>query len=325
MTIWKGNERPRAVIIGAGGQDGHYLTKHLASLGYRIVGVERDQLKIGSTSKPFSIFDTAAMANLISAERPHEVYYLAAHHHSSEEDAEAFSRLFDQSYKVHCAGLINVLDAIAKFNPTTRLFNAASCLIFGQPKSAPQNEETPFAPTCAYGLTKAMGAGICRLYRQDRGIFCASGILYNHESPRRSKKFVTRKITRAAVEISCGMQSKLELANLDVRVDWSSVDDVVRAMHAMLQIESPQDFIIASSQLHAVRDFVDHAFSMLDMDYRQYVIEMPSLLRREARHVPLVGDTAQIKIVTGWKPLVSFHDLVSTMIAAELSTAEADK
>lgn len=309
----------RAIIVGAGGQDGTYLREHLAALGYTVIGINRDHVVSGSERRAFSIVDSAAVAGLLAAEKPHEIYYLAAHHHSSQESTETLRRLVDMSYDAHCRGLLNVLDAIVTVSPSTRLFYAASSLVFGEPATSPQTEDTPIAPICAYGVTKAAGMDYCSLYRREKGVFCCSGILYNHESPRRATRFVTRKIVQAVRAIKADRGAKLMVGDLDVQVDWSFAGDVVRAMHAMLQTDSPRDFVIASGTLHTVREFVDRAFSAVQLDYREHVVLASGLLQRNSRKIPLRGDAGRLRATTGWSPRVSFEGLVDMMVQAEMT------
>ena len=313
------NGARRAIVVGAGGQDGSYLTDHLTSLGYTVIAIKRDHLVAGSARRPFTILDPAAVMDLIKAERPDEVYYLAAHHQSSQESVGPLRQLIDTSYDVHCRGLLNALDAIVAASPHTRLFYAASSLVFGQPSTSPQNEDTPMVPICIYGVTKVAGMGICRAYRREKGVFCCSGILYNHESPRRGTRFVTRKIVQAARAIAAHRSAKLQLGDLDAEVDWSYAGDIVRAMHAMLQINSPCDFVIASGILHSVRDFADRAFSAAELDYRNHIVQASDMLQRVPRKTPLKGDSTRLRDATGWRPLVSFQELVDMMVRAEMT------
>jgi len=308
-----------AVIFGAAGQDAYYLQGHLTLTGYRVIAIGRRGVLTEGMQGPFDVLDPAAVLNLIEVERPDEFYYLAAHHHSSHEEQGTLRELFDTSYDIHCRGLLNVLDAIAAVSPETRLFYAASSLVFGEPPMAPQNEDTPMAPICAYGITKASGVGLCRLYRRQRGIFCSAGILYNHESPRRGLRFVTRKIARAAAEIYRGEQSTLTLGDLDADVDWSFAGDVVRAMHLILQIDTPGDFVVASGTLRTVREFAARAFAATGLDYRKCVAESPSIIQRARRSIPLRGDSSRLTAATGWKAHTSFEELVDMMVRAELS------
>lgn len=309
----------RAIVVGAGGQDGSYLTEHLASLGYAVIGITHGTLAVGVARRPFNILDAQGVVDLIRTERPDEIYYLAAHHHSSQENTESLRQLIDLSYDVHCRALLNFLDAIVAVSPMTRLFYAASSLVFGEPSVSPQNEDTPLAPICAYGITKATGIGLCRLYRRDQGIFCCFGILFNHESPRRAPRFVTRKIVQAVRAVQADRSNKLVLGDLDAQVDWSYAGDVVRAMQAMLQLDAPTDFVIASGTLHSVRNFAELAFQTAQLDYRDHVVQASGTLPRAVRKIPLHGDPNRLRSATGWRPGVSFEELVDMMVRAEMA------
>jgi GDPmannose 4,6-dehydratase len=306
------------VVLGSAGQDGHYLTDYLATIGYRVVGIGRGRLLSGSEPRPFNLLDPADVIDLVRTERPGEFYYLAAHHHSAAEQQGTLRELFETSYDVHCRGLLNVLDAVVAVSPGTRIFYASSALIFGEPSHAPQREDTPMRPICAYGITKLAGMGLCRLYRGGKGVHCSAGILYNHESPKRGVRFVTRKIARAVAEIYRGERSSLTLGDFTAQVDWSFAGDVVRAMHAMLQVDMPQDFIIASGKIHTVREFAARAFAVAGLDYRKYVVEDPALIQRSRGGARLLGDPSRLIAATGWKPQASFEDLVDMMVKAEL-------
>jgi GDPmannose 4,6-dehydratase len=311
-----------AVVVGSSGQDGYYLSKQLIQSGYRVIGINRSGITGPPNTRPFDILSNSSVANLIANERPAEVYYLAAYHHSSDEITGALAPLLRQSFDVHCQGLINFLDAIASRSPDTRLFYAASSLVFGEPAESPQNENTPMVPICAYGITKSLGIEICRLYRREMNIRCCSGILYNHESPRRDARFVSQKIARAVADIHKGRSSKLVLGDLEAKVDWSFAGDAVRAMHAMLQNDDPQDLIIASGKLHSIRDFVSKAFAVAGMDYRSYVEQSSSVLPRPARRLPLHGDPSRLKALSGWQPEVPFDALVAMMVENALAAEQ---
>lgn len=308
-----------AVIVGAEGQDGTYLAEYLAGLGYRTINIGRDHVVSEFGRRPFSISDSGAVAALIEAEQPDEIYFLATHHHSSEQKPGNLRELIDLSYAVHCRALLNVLDAIVAASPRTRLFYAASSLVFGEPSFAPQNEDTPVSPVCAYGTTKATGMEYCDLFRRERGIYCCSGILYNHESPRRAPRFVSRKIAVAVHAIQKDRRRKLTIGDLNAQVDWSYAGDVVRAMHAVLQSGAPCDYVVASGTLHSVRDFVERAFRTVGLDYCEHVVESSGLIQRNRQKIPLQGDPSRLRAATGWAPAVSFDELVEMMVREEIA------
>lgn len=310
--------RKRSLIIGASGQDGYYLGQLLERCGHDVVRAGRSVVTLAGQGRPFDILDARLVLHLIAELQPDEVYYLAAHHHSAQEDTEAYPVLLMQSFEVHCQGLCNTLEAIKTASPVSRLFNASSSLVFGEPVVAPQDETTPVIPVCAYGATKAAGMAICRRYRRDHGIFCSSGILYNHESPRRDAKFITRKLVKAAVAASRGQCDKLVIGSFDGQVDWSAVEDVVAAMQAMLACDRPGDYVVASGVLHTVRDFAAGAYAMVGLDYRQFVEEDPNMLKRRPHAVPLQGNSGLLRATTGWQPRISFESLIESMVKSEL-------
>ena len=308
-----------AIVVGAGGQDGHYLCRELTTRGDRVVRIARSGIYGDMSQRPLDILNADAVADLVREVLPDEIYYLAAHHHSSQEGTGSLRALLDESYQIHCVGLQNCLNAMSVVRRETRLFYAASSLIFGDPAESPQTEDTPMAPFCAYGVTKLNGVGLCRAYRANEGLFASAGILYNHESPLRHRDFVRRKIACAVADIYRGRGSRLELGALDAQVDWSAAEDVVRAMMAMLSVDEPRDFIVASGVLHTVRDFVARAFSLVGLDYRDHILEVPRILHRPLRKRPLCGDSKRLRLATGWQPKLSFDDLVELLVQAELT------
>lgn len=313
--------RPRcSIVVGAGGQDGHYLCRELKARGDRVVRVEREGVSGDAEKRQMNILDAGAVRNLVGEATPDEIYYLAAHHHSSQQDPGSLRALLEQSYAVNCIGLLNFLDAMRAVRRDARLFYAASSLVFGDPERAPQNEETPMAPICAYGITKLQGMGLCRVFRANEGLFACAGILYNHESPRRDRSFVTRKIACAVADIHRGREDSLELGALDTEVDWSAAEDVVLAMMAMLSLDEPHDLIVASGVLHSIRDFAARAFAVAGLDYRRHVVETPGLLHRSSRRRPLCGDSRRLRTATGWRPKLSFDALVERMVRSELES-----
>jgi GDPmannose 4,6-dehydratase len=312
----------RAVIIGAMGQDGYYLSALLERVGYQVVGIGRDVLKTGRDERRFDVLDFHQVSDLIMELRPQEIYYLAAHHHSSQEQIAGVPDLFAESFRVHCLGLANVLEAIKIHSSRSRVFYAASSLVFGEPASAPQSEQTPFSPICIYGITKVAGIDLCRMYRRDHGIFCCAGILYNHESPRRPEKFITRKLVKAAVAASRGQLAKVTVGNLSGQVDWTAAEDTVRAMHAMLQLDAPEEFVVASGEAHTVREAAELAYSLVGLDYRNFLEESETVLHRPTRRVPLVGDSSLLRKRAGWRTEISFEQMLEAMVRAELGADE---
>jgi len=308
-----------SVVIGAGGQDGHYLCRELTTRGDRVIRIARTGVYGDVAKGPLDILDAEGVAELVREVLPDEIYYLAAHHHSSQEGAGSLRTLLVESYNIHCVGLQNCLNAMSTVRREARLFYAASSLVFGDPTESPQTEDTPMAPFCAYGVTKLNGIGLCRAYRASEGLFACAGILYNHESPLRHRDFVTRKVACAVADIYRGHGSRLELGALDAQVDWSAAEDVVRAMMAMLSLDEPREYIVASGALHTVRDFVARAFSVVGLDYRDHIVETPGILHRRLRKRPLCGDSKRLRMATSWQPKLSFDDLVELMVRSELT------
>lgn len=302
---------PVAIIVGSGGQDGQLLHSHLSALGYSVIGLNRGNIDILSAND---------VSNLISESQPAEVYYLAAYHHSSEDKIIDDATLFHNSFNVHVHGLVNFLDAIAKYSAKSRLFYASSSLIFGNPQDEIQSEDSKLNPENPYAISKVAGMMACRFYREHKDIFAASGILYNHESPLRSPRFVTRKIIQAAVNIYRNGHGKLRLGNLDGKVDWGYAPDFVDAMHRVLQISVPQDFVIATGNGRSVREFASLAFSLLDLDYCKYVISDSDVLSRNSSL--RLGDASLLRQKTGWEPKTSFENMVAIMIESEMTSTK---
>ena len=298
-----------AIITGSNGQDGSYLTAHLTQLGYRIIGIDRGPSMLDLT-------DTAAVFDLVRTTAPNEVYHLAAHHHSAQESQADELSTYRQSHDVHVIATANLLEGLRRFQPVGRLFYAASCHLFGATPTTVQDETTPFLTDHSlYAITKRAGVDLCRYYRHQHHLFAAVGILYNHESPRRGAQFVSQKIAQAAAAIARGGQQRLALGNLDAAIDWGFAGDYVTAMRQILQLTTPDDFIISSGETHTVRDFVVEAFACVGLDWQAHVVVDPGLLRTP-RQIPLVGNHAKLSRLTGWQPTTSFRDLVREMVTS---------
>jgi GDPmannose 4,6-dehydratase len=298
----------RVVIVGSGGQDGRLLESRLRADGCEVTGVRRD----GGPN----LADRAGISEAIRALQPAEVYYLAAFHHSSQEHTAVDPpAVFARSFEVHVTGLIHYLDAIRLRSPATRLFYAASSLVFGEPPAPVQTEETPFNPRCAYGISKAAGVHCCRHYRQAHRVFAATGILYNHESSYRQEKFVSQKIVQSALRIRHSRQEQLILGDLSAQIDWGYAPDFVDAMTRILALDAPDDFIVATGETHSVREFVEIVFGRLGLDWRSHVTEDPTLLGR--RKTPMTGDASRLRQRTGWKPSVTFAEMIATLLPPE--------
>jgi GDPmannose 4,6-dehydratase len=298
---------PEALLIGCKGQDGSYLSQLLSENGYSVTGIGRS----------FDVTNTTEVRRLVAHTQPAEIYYLAAFHHSSEDPPVDDNELIATSLAVNTIGLNAVLGAVVSESPASRLFYAGSSRMFGDPATSIQNEDTPYRPACAYGISKTAGAEICSYYRRARHVFATTGILYNHESPLRPPKFISRKIVRAAVSIARGSRQKLVVGNLDSRVDWGYAPDYTRAMWRILQLEQPSDFVIGTGILHSVRDFLQIAFAELKLDWQEHVTQNASSLTLKSPNATLCADSSKLRARTGWRPEVDFHQMVRLMLAAE--------
>jgi GDPmannose 4,6-dehydratase len=289
-----------ALIVGSAGQDGTLLAAHLRERGYEVRGA-------GNVART-----AAEVGELVAG--VDEIYYLAAFHHSSEDSPIETRALFEKSHAVHVEGLVHFLDAIRSRAPHAKLFYAASSLIFGDVSESPQTEDTPFRPTCAYGITKTAGVHLCRLYRHAHAVYASVGILYNHESPLRADRFVTQKIVKAAHAIKRGTQDRLVLGNLAAEFDAGYAPEYVDAMHRILALPAPDDFIVATGERHSIREFVELAFAHVGLDWTKHVEENRALITR----APLVrvGDASKLARATGWRPTTTFPELVRVLMDA---------
>lgn len=309
----------RAIVIGAAGQDGIHLTLHLAGLGYEVLRVTRNSIThVDGETQPFDILDSGQSMQLLKSAQPREIYYLAAHHHSAEEAETNPAEVALRSMRVHFDGWVNVLESVRSESPTTRAFLASSVLVYGELGESPQSETTPMVPNTPYGISKLAAMGACRTYREQYGVYAACGILFNHDSPLRPASFVSRKIARAAVAASRNAVVHLSLGSLDVELDWSAAADIVRAMHLVLELDDPDDFVIASGELHSVREFAHIAFDQFGLNYEDYVTVDSSILRRPNGSVPRLGDIGRLRRATGYQPQIAFQQLVRDMVSAEL-------
>ena len=320
----------RALVIGCRGQDGSYLMELLESKDYEVVGLDSKGCVQKATGSGCTIAEPGAVdlcneeqvRKLISEAQPGEIYFLAAFHHSSERAASEPHELMERSMAVNALALNHVLGAVVTFSPGSRVFYAASSRLFGNAVAPLQDELTPYNPICAYGISKAAGAWLCRYYREELKVHCSVGILYNHESPRRGSNFVSQKIARAAVAIKRGSQARLTVGNLDAEVDWGYAPDYVEAMWNILQAECAGDYVIASGALHSVRDFVSTAFGAVGLDWREYVdVDQTILPTRGRPQATLCGDSKKLRSLTGWQPRISFEQMVNSMVSAEMVRA----
>jgi GDPmannose 4,6-dehydratase len=310
----------KAMIIGYSGQDGGYLFDLLKDKGYIVIGIGRSTVESYSVSAPeiVDILSPHQIRKLVMQYPVDEIYYLAAHQHSAEMGTPDDYQLFSESFDVHVSGLLNLLESVKEAGNKTRVFYAGSSHIYGDVSDFPQSESTPQRPNSIYGISKQTGMHLMRYYRETYGMFCASGILFNHESPRRSPKFLLQKIATSAVAIKRRNQSQLSLGNLSAKCDWGFAGDYVEAMWRILQLEDPSDFVIGSGSLHTVREFVEIVFTLLDLDWQKYVVEKPVLIKKKEQQVPLLGDTTKLQVATGWKPRTCFEELARLMTESAL-------
>jgi GDPmannose 4,6-dehydratase len=312
-----------ALITGITGQDGSYLAELLLAKGYRVVGMtrrtstevhERIEHIVGDL-EIFSgdLLDQSSMTSIVDEVGPDEIYNLAA---QSFVPASWSQPVLTGEFTA--LGVTRMLEAIRQVNPAIRFYQASSSEMFGNAVESPQNEETPFYPRSPYGVAKVYGHWITVNYRESYGLYASSGICFNHESPRRGKEFVTRKISDGVARIKLGRASELRLGNLDAQRDWGYAGDFVRAMWMMLQPPAPADFVIATGRTHSVRDFVRVAFEAAGLgSYEPYIVVDPRFVR-PAEVDQLIGDASKAKRALGWEPTVGFEELVAMMVEADL-------
>jgi GDPmannose 4,6-dehydratase len=319
----------RALITGIGGQDGSLLAELLIEEGYEVFGIVRREpeeypnlegiLHSVATVRA-DLLDQSSLERVLQDSRADEVYNLASVSFvPSSWDEPALTAEFA------AVGVTNMLEAIRAVNPDVRFYQASSSEIFGEPLEVPQTESTPLAPLTPYGVAKAYGHFITGSYRHRYGLHASSGILYNHESPRRPPEFLPRKVARAVARISRGIDSELVLGDLDARRDWGSANDYVRAMRGMLREDTPGDYIIATGELHSVRDLVDEAFSHVGLDYHDFVRTDASFIRGRAELHHLVGDATKARTQMGWSPTVGFAELVGGLVDADLAALDRSR
>mgnify|MGYP001572894217 CR=1 FL=1 len=311
----------KAIIVGCSGQDGTLLFDLLASKGYALLGIARTSIRThGCTwTTDIDISKHDDVSRVIQAYQPNEVYYLAAHHHTSEDDLNNDYELFRCSFDVNFHYLVNFLDAIHLYSPHSKLFYAASSHVFGEPESECQDESTPIAPVCVYGISKTAGLCACRYYRNTKSIFASVGILYNHESSLRDEGFISQKIIRGAIRINNGRQDKLVIGNLQAVVDWGYAPDYVEAMHRILQHGKVDDFVISTGTKHTVQEFVEITFGLLGIDWRKYVVTDASLLKKTKR--VLIGNPEKLYRTTGWHAKTGLAEMISLMLNEQLAVS----
>jgi GDPmannose 4,6-dehydratase len=318
---------PRALITGVTGQDGSYLAEFLLGKGYEVVGMVRrtshhsyeridhllDRIEIVAAD----LLDQHSLTVVLQEVRPDEVYNLAAQSFVPTSWSQPVL-----TGEFTALGVTRILEAIRLVHPTARFYQASSSEMFGKVTETPQRETTPFYPRSPYGVAKVYGHWITVNYRESYDLFAVSGILFNHESPRRGIEFVTRKVTDGVARIKLGLAKELHLGNLDARRDWGYAGDYVEAMWLMLQQPEPRDYVVGTGETHSVRELVDIAFRHVGLDYHQYVVSDPRYYR-PAEVELLLADPSKAHRELGWRPMVSFEQLVTMMVDADLARLSA--
>jgi len=315
----------RALITGIGGQDGSYLAELLLENGYAVVGLVRpgsaqyenlDGLDVELYEA--DLLNQTSLAQALRAAEPSEIYNLAA----PSFVPESWERPV-QTAEFAAVGATALLEAVRAVDPSIRFYQASSSEIFGEPRESPQTEQTPLEPVTPYGVAKAYAHFIVHSYRRLYGVFACSGILYNHESPRRPLQYLPRKVAHGAAAISLGLHEELVLGDLDARRDWGYAADYVRAMWLMLQQDEPDDYVIASGESHSVRELVQCAFEHVALDWQQHVRVDPALQRGQAELHRLVGEPAKARSRLGWEAKVGFEELVRLLVDADVARLRA--
>jgi len=319
---------PTALITGITGQDGSYLAELLLSKGYEVIGAHRRSSTVtferiahlmdSVTLVPADLLDESSLIRALRDYHPSEVYNLAAQSFVQTSWVQPVL-----TGEVTALGVTRLLDAILTVDPSIRFYQASSSEMFGKVVEVPQSERTPFYPRSPYGVAKVYGHWATVNYRESYGLHASSGILFNHESPRRGLEFVTRKVTNAVARIKLGLADHVALGNLDAQRDWGYAEDYVRAMWLMLQQDAPGDYVVATGETHSVREFCQVAFGHAGLDWERYVRPADERFMRPAEVDLLVGDPTKARQVLGWKPEVSFEQLVTMMVDADIKALKA--
>lgn len=312
----------RGLITGITGQDGSYLAEYLLDLGYEVYGMVRrsstdnleriDHIKNKIEFVQADLLDQASLDKALQTVRPDEIYNLAAQSFVPTSWSQPVL-----TAEFTGLGVTRMLESMRQYAPDAKFYQASSSEMFGKVREVPQTEMTPFHPRSPYAVAKAYGHHITVNYRESYGVFAASGILFNHESPRRGREFVTRKITDGVARIKLGLAENLALGTLDAQRDWGYAGDYVRAMHLMLQQDQPDDFVVATGRTHSVREFLEVAFHHVGLKFEDYVVQDPRYMR-PAEVDQLIGDNTKARRVLGWEPTVGFEELVKMMVDSDL-------
>ncbi len=309
-----------ALVVGCNGQDGKLVTEFLSEKKYSLTGIDRgiylkDNLNLNIN---IDISNTEDVFKIIKEIQPDEIYYFAAYHHSSQENTIDDLLLVSESYKINIFGLVNFLESIKKHSRNSKLFYAASSLIFGDTEDEIVDENAKCNPDSIYGITKYDGMQICRYYRQTYGIYASVGIMFNHESNYRQEKFLSKKIINAAVRIKNGSSEKIVVGDLSSETDWGYAPDYIEAAYLILNLNEPDDFIVATVKKHSVQYFAEKTFGYLGLNWLDHVEENKSSLYRKRK--PIVGNSAKLKSLTNWSSTVSFEEMIYIMLEYELKS-----
>ncbi|MBF0589475.1 MAG: GDP-mannose 4,6-dehydratase [Magnetococcales bacterium] len=310
----------KALVVGCQGQDGSYLVEQLNAAGVEAYGLSRQGLHDpqGALLESMALEREADMHRLLSEKvQAARIFYLPAYHHSSEEAPPEEGALIRRSFEVHAMALLGVLEGMRLYAPEARLFYAASSHLFGAVQESPQRESTPLNPICPYGVSKTAGVNMCRMYRRRHGLFCSVGYLYNHDSPRRGPRFLTRRIVQTALAIAAGEADELVVGNPAAQVDMGYAPEYADAMIRILNLDHSDDFILSSGRLVSIQAFIEAVFDHLKLDWRDHLKTDPSLIRKSQDRGVLLGDNRKLKKATGWQPKTGIRALAEIMIEAE--------
>lgn len=311
----------RSIIVGASGQDGSILLDKLLSEGETVLAISKEHTflysELCSEVEHVNILNPDDVVRAIRTFIPDHIYYLAAYHHSSEDKKPEAAILFKNSFDIHVFGVLNFLEAIKDINPGVKLFYASSSLIFGSnPEVDLATEETPWQPDCAYGVSKVAGMNLCAFYRDCYNLFATCGILFNHESCLRKETFVSRKIISGIFDIISGKKEFIEISDLNAAADFGYAPDFIEAIYKLVQLDVPDDFIIATGKVKKIKNWLETAFSLCGMDWKEYIVLSPNLSRKRKA---LAGDITKLNNATKWLPSHSFEGMLIKLLNSEAS------